>query len=127
MDVDVLIRLRSEGVDTSEPRWAGDLVAYKVRPHKGWGKAEGPPTYGIVTVTDVGSLSAITSRLVRHHRELELDGKTMKFRVRASHWINLDLLPAAQKQQLVSTGALPMPSTEFYSRTNDRVESLRSL
>lgn len=125
-DVDVLIRLQSGGESTSSPRWAGDLISYKVRPHAGWGVKEGLPMYGVLTITDA-DIASVQTRLKRHHREYEADKKTIKFIVRASHWINLNLLTEGQQQQLLDTGALTMSATEFYSRCNDRVAALRSL
>jgi hypothetical protein len=84
------------------------------------------PTYGVITVTGVDP-KAVRSRLKRHHIEYEADGRTEKFRVRATHWINLNLLTSSQKRQLLQTGKLTVAAAEFYSRTNDRVAALRTL
>lgn len=125
-DVDVLIRLESGGENSTSPRWAGDLVSYRTRPHTGWGAKEGLPTYGVLTVMDVDP-AAVRARLVRHHREYEEDQTTIKFYVRASHWINLNLLTVGQRRQLLNEGALTISAAEFYSRCNDRVAALRSI
>lgn len=125
-DADVLVRLQSGGVDTPDPRWAGDLVAYKILPHKGWGRREGLPMYGRLRVTDV-DVKACGDRCKRHHAEMEADLKTERFHVRATHWINLNLLAAAQRRELFTTGQLTITAAEFYSRCNNRVAALRTL
>lgn len=82
--------------------------------------------YGVITVTGC-DLTAAKARTKRHHVETEADGVTEKFTVRATHWINLNLLTASQRERLTTTGKLTITAAEFYSRCNDRVAALRSL
>lgn len=123
--VDFLIRLQTANPLSRSPRWAGDIVAVRVRPHLGFGRDEGLPTYGVLTVTDIAADTA-KMRCVRNYSEPDPDYPEKDlFTCRASHWINLDNLLPAQKEALTKTGQLVMGCAEFITRCNNRIQSLQ--
>lgn len=124
-DIQVKIRLISEGVEGPDPRWAGDLLAFQPLPGASWGAGEGHPRYGFIRVNGV-DLQAARARCARRHTERDAEGNKL-FHVRATHWINLANLPPHQQNRLNEGLPIVMDAAEFYSRCNDRVAALRAI
>lgn len=124
--VDYVVRLTNDNPQdriSPSPRWRGDILLCRVRPHNGLGLDMKLPTYGVITVHDIQP-SVAQSKVVRRHTEFDEQGREL-FHCRAGRWINIDKLVPEQRQQLEMTGNIEMTALEFISRLNDRVEAMR--
>ena len=68
MAVEILYRL----FDGTGGRKKGDIVTVKPAPHRGWGKGEGLPNYGILKIDDVDK-TTIDSLYYQRHKPVKWD------------------------------------------------------
>jgi len=96
MAIEVLFRLK----DGPSGRRAGDIVAVKELPHRGWGKEEGPPNYAVVRISDVDKKN-FEQYHKRHYTEIIGDSV---YGARSKFKLNIDALSVEDKTALTETG-----------------------
>jgi len=115
MAIEVLVRLKDGPPGSGREK--GQIIHVKPYPNKGWGKAEGPPEYGVIRIMDLdyNDPQAVAMRDT-HDREL---------RIRRRMKLDLSSLPQETQEKVSDRRIRPVRLSEIEKHLSDEVNKRR--